>query len=478
MTTFNRALVAFLPLLLAACGSGDYAPQRASLTMFPLPEAAFGRTLNVRGEVKSLGAEAPKVSLKVGKKVFPATVSNGVYEATVELQAGQNEITAQLEGGPSATSRVRYGETLSAGAAHSAAIHNGKLYAWGKNNLGQAGNGGLSEGELPFNLAGDWAALSFNANFSLGIDGGGRVQAWGDGSQGQMGKVPTALHVCHKDRTGTPSFCQKTPSPIAGLSDVVSVQAGGGHALALTRGGEVYAWGENGAGQVQAGAPELVSEPLRLALPEKMVVLAGQGQTSYALGESGKVYAWGDNEVGQLGQGDLLPHAGVVVVPLGRKALQIAAGGSHALALLENGEVYAWGENFQHQVGPHDPAASGSEVPTPRRVEGVPKVERLRAGGNTSAVRSENGEIFVWGLYSDEMEDLGGMNVPVSKELERPTRVLSNFKADELAFGALHQLAKSQGRVFAWGWNSNRSLGSDGLLDNWMQALPAPVLLP
>lgn len=477
---FNRAFWALLPVLLVGCGGDSYTSKTASLTIYPLPAEVYARTLTIRGEVKSPNSSEAKVNLTVGGQTFSATVKNGVYEGLVTLQAGKNEIVASLSNEVTVKTSTHYGSTLAAGAAHSGAIKNGKLHMWGKNNLGQAGNGHLSVGELPFNLvnSAEFVALSFNANYSLGIDKDGKVHAWGDGSQGQMGKQPETLQECYKDRFGTPSFCQKTPEIVAGLENIVQVQAAGGHVLALGRDGEVYAWGENAYGQVSAGAPEMVVSPLKLSLSDKMIALAGQGQTSYALGENGKVYAWGDNEVGQLGQGDLSPHAAVVVVNLPQKAVQIAAGGSHAVALLENGDIYAWGENFQNQVGPKNPNKAETEEPLPKKVATAAKVKQVLAGGNTSGFITEAGEIFIWGLYSDEMEDLGSVNVPVSKELEEPTKVLSNFKADRFVFGAMHQVAESEGKVFAWGWNTNRSLGNDTFIDNWMQPLPSEISLP
>ena len=68
----------------------------------------------------------------------------------------------------------------------------------------------------------------------------GTVYSWGDNAFKQQ---------C--DGTTNPRL---TPTPIAGLDDVVSVVGGGGHGVVLRTDGSVWAWGRNDHGQVGDGS--------------------------------------------------------------------------------------------------------------------------------------------------------------------------------------------------------------------------------
>src|SRR5437879_3367845 len=64
----------------------------------------------------------------------------------------------------------------------------------------------------------------------------GTVWGWGDNTFGQTATSNSA-----------------TPTPIAGLTDVVAVAAGLRHSLALKNDGTVWAWGLNSNGQLGNG---------------------------------------------------------------------------------------------------------------------------------------------------------------------------------------------------------------------------------
>ena len=90
---------------------------------------------------------------------------------------------------------------------------------------------------------------------------------------------------------------------VAGLSGVVAVAAGYGHTVALGSDGRVWAWGDNSEGQLGDGSTAQSGSPVQVAgLSGVVAVAAGYGHT-VALGSDERVWTWGANYSGQLGDG-------------------------------------------------------------------------------------------------------------------------------------------------------------------------------
>ncbi|GMI41485.1 hypothetical protein TrCOL_g11322 [Triparma columacea] len=99
------------------------------------------------------------------------------------------------------------------------------------------------------------AALSCGYNFTCVVTRAGGVWSWGEGGSGQLGfgritkqSVPKIVLPC----------CPTTSQPF------VDISCGWGHTLALTSGGELYAWGLNTYGQLGLGDTKARQEPARV----------------------------------------------------------------------------------------------------------------------------------------------------------------------------------------------------------------------
>ena len=129
---------------------------------------------------------------------------------------------------------------------------------------------------------------------------GGDVFACGRGGQGQLGR-------------GTREH-QRTPALVPGLpavlrrARVVMVAAGGGHSAASTSAGELLVWGLNSSGQLGLGDQEDRTAPATLG-PERfggspvLMVACGDAHT-VTVTEVGRVFTFGSGGCGQLGLGD------------------------------------------------------------------------------------------------------------------------------------------------------------------------------
>jgi len=139
---------------------------------------------------------------------------------------------------------------------------------------------------------------------------------------------------CSPPRAAGPSPANRTtPGPVPGLSDVVSVSAGGHHSVALRSDGSVVAFGHNGAGQLGDGTNEQRSTPVAVSgLTDVKAVVAGYDH-NVALLRDGTVASWGFNRYGALGDGtDTSRNQPVAVTGLSG-VLAVAAGWQHSLAV-------------------------------------------------------------------------------------------------------------------------------------------------
>ncbi len=164
---------------------------------------------------------------------------------------------------------------------------------------------------------------------------GGRVQVWGNTTQGETNVPP-------------------------GLTNVTVVSAGANHVLALQNNGQLVAWGQNNFGQtnIPAGLTGVVE-------------VAGGWQHSVALKSDGTVTAWGDNSFGQTNVPANLTNV-----------VSIAAGGYHTVALKADQTVLAWGQNSFGQTN----------VPA-----GLSNVVRVAAGFGHNLALKADGTVTAWG---------------------------------------------------------------------------------
>jgi alpha-tubulin suppressor-like RCC1 family protein len=152
---------------------------------------------------------------------------------------------------------------------------------------------------------------------------------------------------------------QALPKEIEALRgvDVVSVSAGGRHALALTYTGGVYSWGADprilGHGTpfgVDTGMIGLIKElPRRIEALRGVRVrcVAAGRQHSCAVTDEGHVYTWGRGRTGALGhfefENEPLPKRVEMLYGNGICAVGVAAGGDHTLVAISGGAVWGFG---------------------------------------------------------------------------------------------------------------------------------------
>jgi alpha-tubulin suppressor-like RCC1 family protein len=240
---------------------------------------------------------------------------------------------------------------------------------------------------------------------------------------------------------------------------VAAVSSYASHVLALSRDGNVYAWGKSDKGRLGIGPLPVIQFKTRtpatmpfVPFPTRIPDLAGvtavsAGSThSLARLEDGTVRAWGENRWGQLGDGTVVTRDRPVVVPGVRDAVAVAAGGAgFSAALLADGSVMTWGNNTLASMG-RSVSGNALVVPVPAVVPGVRDVRTIAVGEGHVLALHRNGTVSSWG--DDTLGTLGrGRDKTLTPGLvPRLTDV-----HDIVAFESSSLAILANGRIMNWG---------------------------
>jgi alpha-tubulin suppressor-like RCC1 family protein len=170
---------------------------------------------------------------------------------------------------------------------------NGEVSTWGRNDIGQLGDGTLTDRTTPArNLTGyGITQVSAGRYYALALRPGS-VWAWGDNYFGELGNGSAAAH------SATPVIVDRR------TQNATQIVAGTMHAFAVDPDGSLWAWGDNSRGQLGRG---LVGPTVRT--PQKVPGLAGVTQLAAGYVENiarrsdGTLLVWGAEDVGLRGDG-------------------------------------------------------------------------------------------------------------------------------------------------------------------------------
>lgn len=334
------------------------------------------------------------------------------------------------------------------GGGHTLALRSdGHVWSWGLNYSGQLGDGTSSNTvNSPVLAVGlsDVIAIDTGRSHSLAIKSDGSVWAWGDNYSGQSGQFEQFYTI------------KPRPTKVAGLSgNFTAVAAGADHSLALRSDGTVWGWGYNGGGQLGDGTTSGsgVYTPVQVTGLTGVVAIAAGSAFSLALKADGTVWAWGSNQNLILGlPAETLSSTAPVKIGGLTDITAISAGSFHVLALQRDGTAWAWGYNFFGQLGSGDASGFGSFGV--RRVSGLTSVTQISGGTQHSLALKSDGTVWAWGYNGDGELGVGtttSSNVPVQVSGITATSVTAGFNQS----GAI----LTDGLVRMWGGNDNGELG-------------------
>ena len=251
----------------------------------------------------------------------------------------------------------------------------GHVYGWGvfRNNEGVYGF--LERGEVvrrPVLIPGlkNITSIKCGANHALALTNTGAVYSWGNGQQNQLGRRVI-------ERTKASGLTPREFGLPKGKKAIASIHTGNDHSFAISKTGDVYAWGLNNFGETgimdNAGSDSstIVNPRIVTALKGKNVTCLGGGtHHSIAATAEGDCLVWGRLDGSQMGISpadlDKLPADAIVkdehnrprivaipqkVTAIEGQVTQVTAASEHNLAITKDGKAWSWGYSGCYQTG-------------------------------------------------------------------------------------------------------------------------------
>jgi len=277
-------------------------------------------------------------------------------------------------------------------------------------------------------------AIGTGHNYSFAVTETGNVWGWGNNEHGQLGDGTTENHL--------------VPTLLPLLEDVVAIDGGNSHAVALKSDATVWAWGTGAATGNETGS---MIQPAQVqGIDNVIAVAAGQG-FSVALKKDGTVWAWGRNFNGQLGNGsNQTTHTPTQVSKL-ENIVSIDTGASHTLALSQNGSVWVWGENSCGQIGD----GTFDDHLTPYRIPTF-TAKSITAGHLSNATLASDDQVWFWGNWGSSNDEAIASDCDFSDiddpKATTPQRIsFEDFDSIEAENATLYGI-KSDGKIYQWGF--------------------------
>lgn len=215
--------------------------------------------------------------------------------------------------------------------------------------------------------------------------------------------------------TLTAVFTLSTTAAIPSKGPMIAV--GNNFMIVQTESGEIWGWGDNSNKVLGTASSDTtgsnITSPTKITLPNGITSVSISAGYDHVLmlGSDGNVYAWGNNTAGQLGTdvSDSLAVPTLVEGLCGKNIKAVAAGKRFSLALTDGGSVYSFGLNDELQLG-YEPTTEFSHTPALiEELSGV-FVAQINAGYESATVVDINGKVYLWGSKKGSLLGESGSN--------------------------------------------------------------------
>ena len=337
----------------------------------------------------------------------------------------------------------------------------GTVWATGKNDCGQLGNGTTTNSNKPVQVKIDENTYLTNVRkistsnlFTVALTTNGEAYAWGYNPKGQLGQGTTsnvlyATKVKNQDGTG---YVQNIIDVIANHSDTMYLDKDGG----------IYMCGYSNSA-LFLGQTESTKGVTYLG-QKNAIKITGGYYNAGLITASGKAIAWGQNDYGAFGNGTTSNNETLIGENI--NDFKLAAYGS--VILRENGKAYITGYNGNGQLGIGNTTTQTKF--TEISIDTKAKIKYVTTGGNNSAVMTSDGKVYVTGYNAKGhlsngtttnstkfIPLLNNDNTEVTDALVMPEKILDS---DTAYYPSVFSIIRKDGTVWSAGNNTYGQLGN------------------
>ena len=285
-------------------------------------------------------------------------------------------------------------------------------------------------------------SMRYGSSYAIASDG---IYGWGDNNFGRVDPKNTT-------KVGTSRVITSPQLVLAG--DFVQVTASNTYTVAVTRTGDVYAWG---------GISSYSETPITKLSSLSNIAKVALGDTHLiAMTKTGGVLGYGVNDVGQVG------NRSTTTVPASTPATILTNGGTNPVidiaatqkasaVLRADGEIDTWGNNISGELGN---GTFGGNIPYPTQNKMPVKTGiSIQAANSTFAVLTSDGKAFVWGDNSTGIYADGTTTSPATGAATVPRQIasLADKNIKKLVIGVYASYAiDSNNTTYSWGFNRGK----------------------
>lgn len=342
---------------------------------------------------------------------------------------------------------------ISVSNTHSLAIKvDGTLWAWGSNFYGELGDGtNIINRSIPTQIGNSSNWLSISAGdgyYSIALKTDGTLWAWGRNNLGQLGD-------------GTISN-KNIPSQIGTDNNWSQISTGDSYTIATKLNGSLWTWGSNvytlGNGLVQSSLVPInviTTSNWRQVTASKNNTLGLVNSNSQSFG---LLRTWGNNNNGQLGDGTTANKTTPINVGglnPSNNWVKFKTSGLHTGAINFSSKLWTWGDNFYGQLG--DGTVTDRNSPTQIGTDNWSKIEC--SSWRTYGIKT-NGTLWAWGRNNFSGSDLLGVGNNQNNQYNTPFQIGTDNNWVDISSTGSHTLAiKTDGSLWSWGDNLYGQLG-------------------
>ena len=333
------------------------------------------------------------------------------------------------------------------GGNHTLAVkRDGSLWAWGYNYLGQLGNYTYNDRNTPGRVgdSSDWKQISAGTGVSMALKSDGTIWVFGSNNSGLLGD-------------GTLIEKRNYPAKMGTQTNWDRVSVFGSFAVAINRDGVIYAWGNNGNGQLGNNKLEQKNSFVQVGTGLNWESIGADGYTPLAIKTDQSVWSWGMNSSGQMGDGSIVgKNFPVQITSIANIKTFSAAAPNHALAVKTDGSLWAWGSNYVGQLG----NGTNQMLPVPTQIGSSTDWKFASAGVNYSMAIKNDGSLWHWGNYTIRTTQNGTSTTVIDLNSTLPIKLgtANDWKYVFAGYSSSYAI-KNDGSLWAWGYNNLGQLG-------------------